>query len=101
MIFVAGTLEMNAKDVAEFDRDVKAMLKKVRAEKGCLHYSLTVDDEGAGVVDVHERWTDDDALAEHLKQPWIVAFFTKHGPRMTAMNVKLYDIAGVRDLPAM
>ena len=101
MIFVAGTLVMDPRLVPAFDQDVKAMLKKVRAEKGCLHYSLTVDDAAGGVINVHEVWDDDDALAVHLKQPWIVDFFNKHAPTMTAMNVKVYDIAGVRDLPAM
>lgn len=101
MIFVAGTLVMDPKDTREFDKDVKAMLKKVRAEKGCHHYSLTIDDAPGGVINVHEVWENDEALAVHLKQPWIVDFFNKHGPRMSAMNVKVYDIAGVRDLPAM
>lgn len=101
MIFVAGTLVMDPKNTAEFDRDVRAMLKDVRAEKGCRHYSLTIDDAARGVINVHEVWEDDDALAEHFKQPWIVSFFAKHGPRMTEMNVKVYDISGVRDLPAM
>lgn len=101
MIFVAGTLVMDPKNVAEFDRDVKAMLKDVRAEAGCHHYSLTIDDASGGVINVHEVWENDNALAEHLKQPWIVSFFTKHGPRMSEMNVKVYDISGVRDLPAM
>jgi quinol monooxygenase YgiN len=102
MIFVAGTLTMDSKNVEEFDRDVKTMLKKVRAEDGCLHYSLLVEDAGAGVVNVVERWESDAALANHLKQPWIVTFFNKHGPRMTGMDVHIYDIAGgPRALPAM
>jgi len=101
MIFVAGTLAMDAQHALEFDRDVKAMVKKVRAEKGCRHYSLTIDDAEAGIVNVHEQWDDDAALIEHLKQPWIVSFFTKHAPKMKAMNVMVYDIAGVRPLPAM
>lgn len=101
MIFVAGTLTVNPSLVAEFQRDVAAMAGRVRAEQGCFHYSLLAEDAGTGVINVLEQWTDDAALATHLKQPWIVDFFNKYVGHLLAMNLKVYDISGERPLPAM
>ncbi len=100
MIFVAGTLTVKPALLAEFQADVAAMLGKVRRERGCHHYSLLVEDPATGLVNVLERWDDDAALAVHLKQPWIVAFFNKYVNHLLALDVKVYDISGVRDLPA-
>ena len=101
MIFVAGTLSVNPALLAEFQRDVAAMAGQVRQEAGCLHYSLLAEDAKTGLINVLERWSDDAALAVHLKQPWIVAFFNKYVGHLLAMDIKVYDISGERGLPAM
>jgi len=101
MIFVAGTLTLEPGLVTEFQRDVATMVNRVRREHGCHHYSLLAEDASAGVINVLEQWQDDAALAAHLKQPWIVEFFNKYVGHLRAMNVKVYDIAGERSLPAM
>ena len=101
MIFDAGTLTIDPAHLAEFQADLIAMLEQVRCEEGCFHYSLLTEDPATGLVNVLEQWADDAALAKHLKQPWIVAFFHKHVNHMLAMNAKVYDVAGERDLPAM
>jgi quinol monooxygenase YgiN len=101
MIFVAGTLTMNPAIVAEFQRDVAEMRPKVLEERGCHHYSLLVEDEAAGVANVLEMWADDDALVEHLKQPWTADFYGKYVGHMRDMAVQVYDIAGPpRPIPA-
>jgi quinol monooxygenase YgiN len=71
MIYVAGTMNLDPAVIGNFQRDVAAMLDKVRAEKGCRHYALRVEDAKAGLVNVLEQWDDDAALIVHLKQPWI------------------------------
>jgi quinol monooxygenase YgiN len=101
MIFVAGTLTVNPSFVAEFQQDVAAMAGRVREEPGCFHYSLLTEDATTGVINVLEQWSDDAALATHLRQPWIVDFFNKYVGHLLAMNVKVYDISGERPLPAM
>jgi quinol monooxygenase YgiN len=101
MIFVAGTLTVKPAVLAEFQKDVAAMAGRVRQEPGCHHYSLLAEGAESGLVNVLEQWTDDAALAVHLKQPWIVEFFNKYAAHLLAMNVKVYDISGVRGLPAM
>ena len=69
MIFVAGTMTMNPEIIDDFKAEVAAMVDKVRAEDGCLHYSLLVEDADKGLVNVLEKWRDDDALLVHFGQP--------------------------------
>jgi quinol monooxygenase YgiN len=101
MIFVAGTLTVKPDLLSEFQADIAAMAGTVRRERGCHQYSLLAEDPAAGLVNVLECWEDDAALAEHLKQPWVVAFFNKYVNELLELNVKIYDIAGIRNLPGM
>lgn len=99
MIFVAGTMTFDPAILEEFTRDVAAMRPKVVAEKGCLHYSLLIEDHDAGLINVLEQWTGDGALLGHLRQPWVADFFSKYGPQLKGATVQVYDIAGARPLP--
>ena len=102
MIFVQGTMDMDPACIAEFKADVAAMVDKVRSEDGCLFYSLLVEDEAKGLVNVVEQWRDDDALLVHFTMPWIGTFFAKYSPKMLASTVQIFDIAGdPRPLPAL
>ncbi len=101
MIFVAGTMTLDPAVIADFQHEVAAMIGRVRAEKGCHHYSLLVEDAAAGLVNVLESWDDDAALIQHLRQPWITAFFSRFAPAMRAHTIQVYDIAGARPLPGM
>ncbi len=99
MIFVAGTMMMNPAIIDEFETRVAEMQEQVRAENGCLHYSLLVEDKATGKVNVMEIWEDDDALGVHFTQPWIGAFFERFSPEMLDSTVQIYDISGTRPLP--
>lgn len=102
MIFVQGTMTMDPACIADFKADVAAMIEKVRAEDGCLQYSLLVEDDADGLVQVLEQWRDDDALMVHFSMPWIADFFAKFAPKMRASTVQIFDIAGdPRPLPSM
>ncbi len=101
MIFVQGTMTMELDCLNDFRADVAAMIDNVRAEDGCHFYSLLVEDEASGLVNVIEHWRDDDALGVHFTMPWIAAFFAKFSPKMLASTVQIFDIAGSpRPLPA-
>jgi quinol monooxygenase YgiN len=81
-----------------FAEAVQAMIGDVRAEDGCLHYALLVDDTVPGCVNAIEMWRDEAALKVHLAQPWITEFLGKFGAKMQASTVQIYDVAGVRPL---
>jgi quinol monooxygenase YgiN len=102
MIFVQGTMNMDPNCLDDFRDDVAAMIDKVKAEDGCLFYSLLVEDEATGLVNVVEQWRDDEALGVHFTMPWIGTFFAKYGPKMLASTVQIFDVAGApRPLPSM
>ena len=61
MIFVAGTMTMNPEIIDDFKAEVAAMVDKVRAEDGCLHYSLLVEDADKGLVNDCLLYTSDAA----------------------------------------
>lgn len=100
MIFVQGTMNMETGCLGEFRQDVAAMIDQVKAEDGCQFYSLLVEDEATGLVNVVEQWRDDAALHVHFTMPWIAEFFAKYSPKMLASTVQIFDIAGEpRPLP--
>ncbi len=100
MIFVQGTMNMDVNCLAAFKAEVAAMADKVRAEDGCYFYSLLVEDEATGLVNVIEKWRDDAALQVHFTMPWIASFFARFAPKMLASTVQIFDIAGdPRPLP--
>lgn len=99
MIFVSGTINIDPAHALEFASDITALFPTVRAEAGCLQYALHLEDAATGRFNVIERWADDAALVVHLKQPWIVDFYGKYIAHVQAMDMHVYDVAGVRDLP--
>lgn len=101
MIFVAGTLTIDPAHVDQFSADLKAMRPRVLEEDGCLHYSLLIEDRSAGIVNVLEMWSSEDALKVHFTMPWVIDFATKFSPHMQASTVQIYEIANTRPLPAM
>lgn len=101
MIFVQGTMNMDPACIPDFKVGVAAMIDKVRAEDGCLHYSLLVEDDASGLVQVLEQWRDDDALMVHFSMPWIAEFVANFGSKIQASTVQIFDIAGEpRPLPS-
>lgn len=102
MIFVQGTMNMEPSCMDDFRRDVANMIEKVKAEDGCLFYSLLVEDEATGLVNVIEQWRDDEALTVHFTMPWIGEFLATYGAKMQASTVQIFDIAGdPRPLPSL
>jgi quinol monooxygenase YgiN len=64
----------------------RANVSAVRAEKGCIEYSPTVDADGFGSFQakmgpdtfvVIETWTDADALKAHAAAPHMIAYGEK------------------------
>lgn len=99
MIFVAGTLTIDPAEIPAFRQAMADMRPKVLEEAGCRHYSLLVEDEAGGVINVLEAWDDDAALEVHLKQPWIETFYARFSPHIVSLDAKIYDIAGSREIP--
>ena len=76
MIHVIATIEIIEGKRGEYLRELKKIIPDVRAEAGCLEYSpagdvatdIPVQDPvNENVVTILERWTDIQALKDHLQ----------------------------------
>jgi len=76
MIYVMATVELVEGKQEEYLRELKKVIPAVRGEAGCLEYSPAADvatdipvqePVNQNVVSIIERWTDIQALKDHLK----------------------------------
>jgi len=76
MIYVIATIELVKGKKGQYLRELKKIIPDVRDEEGCLEYSPSVDvatdipvqePVNDNVVTIVERWTDIEALKNHLK----------------------------------
>ncbi len=78
MIYVIATVEVIEGKRGEYLSELKKVIPDVRAETGCLEYGpagdvatdIPVQDPvNEHVVTIIERWTDIQALRDHLQSP--------------------------------
>lgn len=82
MINVIASIHVKAGRLSGFLKIFKALMPKVRKEKGCIEYFPAVDvDAGLpsqllndNVVTIIERWEDLEALRDHLAAPHMLAY---------------------------
>ena len=67
MVIVGGTFEVEPDQREEFLADRHDMMRKSRAEPGCLEYTFSADPIDPGRVLLFERWESKGALAAHLE----------------------------------
>ena len=76
MIYVIATVEIFEGRKGEYLRELKTVIPDVQAEIGCLEYGPTgdvatdipvQDPVNENVVTIIERWTDIQALKDHLQ----------------------------------
>src|SRR5512137_2835205 len=76
MIYVMATIELVEGKRGEYLKELRKVIPDVRAEAGCLEYSPATDvatdipvqePVNQNVVSIIERWTDIQALKDHLK----------------------------------
>jgi quinol monooxygenase YgiN len=97
MIIVMGYIHLDPSDVNEFFTDVQAITPSTKAEKGCLFYTVSLDDAPAGRLLVVERWRDQESLTAHLQTQETTAFVEKWLSRMKGSVLK-YDASNERSL---
>lgn len=98
MIHVIATIELAEGQREAFLAEFRALVPKVRAEKGCLEYGPAVDVASGiaaqgpvrgDVVTVVEKWIDLAALKAHLMAPHMEEYRprVKHLVRSTTLQV--------------
>ncbi len=97
MISVIASIEIKAGMVADFLEIFKANVPNVKAEKGCIEYTPTVDvDSGLSpqnldknVVTIIEKWATLEALLDHIKAPHMLAYKEKVRDLVDGMSLKV------------
>ncbi|NKN36367.1 antibiotic biosynthesis monooxygenase [Agrobacterium sp. a22-2] len=95
MLILMGYIHLDPSDVEAFVSDVEQISLTTKAEKGCLFYSITLDDRSAGRFLVAERWQDQPSLAAHLEKAETLAFLETWGDRLNS-DLRAYDVSGER-----
>lgn len=96
MIIVQGSASVDPASVGALKTAAAAMMAETRKEQGCLHYSLAIEDEEAGILSISERWADEASLKGHFKAPHMVVFNAVLAGKVRRLDVKLYDASGER-----
>ena len=93
-MIVAGTFDVDPARREEFLRGQDEMMRRSRAEPGCIHYVLSADPIEAGRVYLFERWESKEALAAHLAALQAAGPPPPRVPVLSA-EVLQYEIAAV------
>lgn len=100
MLILMGYTHLDPSDVKEFTADVQTVISGTRAEKGCLFYAFTVEDESAGRMLTVQRWQDQASLSAHVKRHESAPFLKKWGSRMS-MEVMKYNVSEENAEPSL
>lgn len=98
MIVIAGHLVIEPSKLATVMEDVRELEEVTRTEEGNLYYAMSINDRGRGHVTVVEKWRDQAALDAHFGTASFRAFLAKNGAFITAIEAKIYDVNGARDI---
>ena len=75
MFIVTGTFKLtNAAAAMELQQAALNALNETRREPGCVVYEFSQLVDAGNTFRIYEEWESEEALADHLGQPWVKAF---------------------------
>lgn len=95
MLIVAGHFVVDPADQAAFVAGRQEAMKATRTENGCLEYVMSPDPIDPTRVILFERWADQAAFDAHMAG--LANAPKSTGPAPKGFDVKIYDVAGVRN----
>lgn len=100
MLIVAGWARFDTAQEMEAVLEAgQAMIAETRKEAGCLDYTYARDIAAENTMRIFELWKDQAALDAHFQAPHMAAFNAALGKvTIAAIDVKIYEIGGTRDL---
>jgi quinol monooxygenase YgiN len=98
VIVVGGSFEVDPAQRDAFLEERVAMIRRSRAEAGCLEYSFGADPAEPNRVVLYERWSDQASLDAHLAA--LRSDPVQPAPQIVASStsIVLYDVSGERRL---
>lgn len=100
MLIVAGKITIGDGQTDIVADAAGTMMAETMKEEGCHDYVFSIDLSDNTSVRIFERWESDEALAAHFQTPHMADFNKALGAvDVKGLEVKIYDVSGVRDIP--
>ena len=98
MIVVGGTFHVDPAERDAFIAERASMIRRSRAEDGCLEYTFAADPVEADRVVLFERWADQAALDAHLGALRSNPVGPAPQVEASSTSIVVYDVTGERKL---
>jgi len=98
VIVVGGVFEVDPAEREAFIAERVAMIRRSRAEDGCLEYTFAADPIEPGLVVLYERWSSQAALDAHLAELRSSPPSPAPQTKASSSSITLYDVSGERPL---
>jgi len=98
MVIVGGTFEIDPDQREQFLAGRAAMMRRSRAEHGCLEYSFCADPLDPARVVLFERWSSQADLDAHLAAQRAEPPVNDPDIRPISSSIAIYDVTGERML---
>lgn len=98
MIIVAGAIEVDPAERESFLASRREVMRRSRAEEGCLEYCFSADPLEAGRVVLFERWASKEALDQHIAVLRGDPPPAEGDVRPATSSVAVYEVSGTRSL---
>jgi quinol monooxygenase YgiN len=98
MIIVIARAEFEPGRLEALEPALAAMMRATWDESGCLSYSMAIENRGAGICTIVERWESEAALKAHFATPHMATFNAAVIGAVRSIDAKLYDVTNERPL---
>ncbi|MFZ0170207.1 MAG: putative quinol monooxygenase [Acidimicrobiales bacterium] len=98
MIIVGGTFEVEPHERDRFLAEHHDMMRRSRAEAGCLEYTFSADPLDPSRVLLFERWESEEVLDAHLSALRARPRSPDAEVSPKTASITLYDVTGERSL---
>lgn len=99
MLILAGEMNMSAAGLDALRTIYQSHKRETEREEGCILFSLGLPCVDGGPITVLEVWRDEEAIAQHNREPHTARFIETVGSEIEGMNLHIYESAGPCPLP--
>ncbi len=92
MLVIGGTFEIDSTRRDDFIAAASVVMAATRAEEGCEHYAFSADLQDPGRIHLFERWTSQEALAQHVQSAHIAEFRESVAGMFISSSVLKYGV---------
>ena len=98
MVIVGGAFQVDPGERDAFVAERAEVMRRSRAEQGCIEYVMAADPLEPGRVVLFERWASQADLDAHLGAMSSAPESERPSVAPTAVSIVVYDVSGERTL---